>query len=111
MQLIGHMGKPIYFLRHPAMHVCANTVLIDLKWQCRYLILLSLFIFRLSCPNLDIDECSIGTNDCHMNATCTNEEGSYLCSCYEGFNDTSFEGYPGRNCTGNNQFGIYSQCW
>ena len=42
----------------------------------------------------DIDECEKGNNNCHVNATCRNEEGSFLCIC----ND-SFEG-DGVSCTG-----------
>ena len=34
---------------------------------------------------LDILECSIGTDDCHYNASCTNTVGSYRCQCLEGF--------------------------
>ena len=26
-----------------------------------------------------------GSNACNMNATCNNTEGSYICSCKEGF--------------------------
>ena len=33
---------------------------------------------------LDIDECD--SNPCAMNAACENTEGSFSCSCNEGFN-------------------------
>ena len=33
----------------------------------------------------DVDECEIGSNACNTNATCDNTEGSYICSCKEGF--------------------------
>ena len=32
----------------------------------------------------DINECLVG-NDCHDNATCTNTDGSYLCTCNKTF--------------------------
>ena len=32
----------------------------------------------------DVDECS-GENECHGNATCVNNIGSYNCSCKTGF--------------------------
>lgn len=41
----------------------------------------------------DIDECSTDSNECHINATCTNTEGSYNCSCDLGFTGDGF------NCT------------
>ena len=35
--------------------------------------------------HIDIDECMISDDFCAMNATCTNSEGSYNCSCDTGF--------------------------
>ncbi len=43
---------------------------------------------------LDVNECAIGTDDCHDNATCTNIDGSYHCTCEQAFSGN------GRNCTG-----------
>ena len=43
---------------------------------------------------LDIDECQKNTHDCHLNATCQNTNGSFVCTCLFGFNG------DGRNCTG-----------
>ena len=42
----------------------------------------------------DIDECIDGTHGCDVNAECNNTQGSYNCTCKDGFhgNDT--------NCTG-----------
>ena len=43
----------------------------------------------------DIDECSRpDTNQCDSNALCNNTEGSYVCSCLNGYQG------DGRNCTG-----------
>ena len=47
--------------------------------------------YNLLCT--DINECVSGSAECHNNATCTNTEGSYECSC-----DTGFTG-DGFNCT------------
>ena len=33
----------------------------------------------------DIDECKIGIDLCHDNATCSNTNGSYTCQCKSGF--------------------------
>ena len=35
---------------------------------------------------LDINECADDSlNDCHVNATCTETEGSYTCMCKDGY--------------------------
>ena len=48
----------------------------------------------------DIDECK-GNHSCHMNATCTNANGSYVCECQPGFNEN------GQSCIGEfNRFAI-----
>ena len=41
----------------------------------------------------DVDECSEGTDDCHVNAICTDTPGSFICTCNPGFEGN------GRNCT------------
>ena len=42
----------------------------------------------------DFDECSLEPKPCDNNATCTNTEGSFICTCKEGFsgNGTVCEG-------------------
>ena len=34
---------------------------------------------------VDVDECELGFHECHANAACTDLEGSYDCTCDEGF--------------------------
>ena len=42
-------------------------------------------------PDLtDIDECSEGFDMCDSNATCTNTEGNYNCSCDTGYHGDGF---------------------
>ncbi len=38
-----------------------------------------LFIFS------DIDECTVGNDNCHHKATCHNNVGSFYCSCNSGY--------------------------
>ncbi len=49
------------------------------------------FLFYLSS---DIDECSADPSPCDENADCTNSDGSYSCTCKQGFtgNGTACEG-------------------
>ena len=47
----------------------------------------------LACTTVDINECE-GYNDCHQ--ICTNTEGSYYCSCDNGFVLAA----DNRTCTG-----------
>ena len=48
-----------------------------------------------------MDECSQGMDDCHVNATCNNTEGSYNCSCKDGFTGDGF------TCEGENSKNLY----
>ena len=42
--------------------------------------------FEDSCINfLDVNECSIGTHNCHGKSTCNNMDGSYTCACNTGY--------------------------
>ena len=56
-------------------------------FRCRIFLFFPIF--------LDIDECQKNTHDCHLNATCQNTNGSFVCTCLFGFNG------DGRSCTGN----------
>ena len=44
----------------------------------------------------DIDECELGIHNCHVNATCTDAIGSFVCTCNNGFDG------DGVDCTSKN---------
>ena len=48
---------------------------------------------KLPHSNADINECVIDEDNCHGNASCTNTEGSFTCSCNPGYTG------DGVNCT------------
>jgi len=43
------------------------------------------YVYTLDTVCVDVDECELGTDDCDSNATCTNTEGSYDCTCNAGY--------------------------
>ena len=51
-------------------------------------------LFELCDFLADINECQVGTHNCHAAAECTNLNGSFYCTCNHGFlgNGTHCEG-------------------
>ena len=43
---------------------------------------------------IDVDECVVGSDNCDENANCTNMNGSYNCTCKQGYHGSGFQ------CTG-----------
>jgi len=43
--------------------------------------------------HVDINECTLGVDNCAYNATCSDTEGSYECTCDPGYTGDGF------NCT------------
>ena len=52
------------------------------------------YILLFYCLSSDINECTNATHNCHDNATCTNLDGSFNCTCNPGYmgNGTFCEG-------------------
>ena len=57
----------------------AYSVLVSLFLNKTTLTLIKIFFYP------DIDECTLGLDACHPNATCDNTIGSYACMCVTGF--------------------------
>ena len=60
------------------------------------------YMHILSC--LDIPECALGRDDCHVNATCSETPGSFECTCNQGFSG------DGRDCQGNFFVAVFCLC-
>ena len=44
--------------------------------------------------SVDVDECQAKNHNCHVKAQCDNSEGSFNCTCLQGYSG------DGVNCTG-----------
>ena len=67
-----------------------------------------LLIFNPLLFCLDIDECAIKADNCGLHAICNNTEGSFNCSCKDGYSGDCI------NCTGNYQLLVHlylSKCY
>ena len=51
-------------------------------------------IFTNFCVSTDIDECTANSHDCHLDATCSNTDGSFSCICNQGYSG------DGKQCDG-----------
>ena len=68
-----------------------------------YIIELGSFIYiTLHLVFADINECELETYPCHSNASCTDTDGSFNCTCIEGFEGNGFNctGMCNKHCTG-----------
>ena len=52
------------------------------------------FVLNVSIVFLDIDECVANTHDCAAKADCENTEGSFICTCHDGYQG------DGKTCQG-----------
>jgi len=58
------------------------------------ILLFFLFLNKIIILIIDLNECTLGTHDCHAQATCTNTIGSFTCACKTGYSGN------GVTCTG-----------
>ena len=60
--------------------------------QCNYgSIIICVFLFlHFPIQSSDIDECIESDHNCSVNATCTDTEGSYNCTCEAGYEGNGF---------------------
>ena len=75
-------------------------VVISLRSLCQFIDEVFWYVSCVSACSLytDIDECKNGLHECHrLFADCQNTEGSYICSCKEGFTGS------GKNCIDQNE--------
>ncbi|XP_060604256.1 CUB and sushi domain-containing protein 3-like, partial [Ruditapes philippinarum] len=63
-----------------------------------------------TCNIKDINECARYTNDCDLQAICSNTEGSYTCKCPDKYTDNSKNGETGRDCQDINECNDTSTC-
>ena len=73
------------------MHGDARETVLSCKWKIRLFNVDLLHVLSF----LDIPECALGHDDCHVNATCSETPGSFECTCNQGFSG------DGRDCQGN----------
>ena len=60
------------------------------------------YFFFCCCCYVDIDECQWNIDECDINASCNNTEGSYQCTCNSGYWGS------GLNCTGKRFTSLFS---
>ena len=56
----------------------------------------------------EIDECVQGTHDCDENADCADTDGSYSCTCADGFQGNGMTCSPIRKFSHNSNIGLAS---
>ena len=64
-------------------HVWVRHIISDTTVFTICTILYFMQLYASTCCHTDIDECALGTNGC--NQYCINTIGSYLCTCYIGY--------------------------
>ena len=82
---------PTPLVTSPALVSLDSLVMEPCVWVSETLACLFLCLWLTS---LDIDECDLDIDNCHPNATCTDSNGGFECSCNPGFTGS------GTDCAG-----------
>ena len=62
--------------------------------SANYFFIIFVYIINRLIQPVDVNECELGTHICNSSANCTDTDGSFNCTCREGFEGDGF------NCTG-----------
>ncbi|CBY37278.1 unnamed protein product [Oikopleura dioica] len=73
------------------------------------------FLDTAATSSAAIDECALGTDDCHADASCSDTHEGYSCSCNEGYNGNGFsctivDPCESLSCDGARQFCAFGAC-
>ena len=73
------------------------TLLLSAKATAHFIVYVKQLLWLCDCDHIaDVDECLLDLATCHLNATCINTNGGFLCICNDGFAG------DGSDCTGYN---------
>jgi hypothetical protein len=64
---------------------CSSKSFIRVSKLCTFLLIVYFLLFLCF---VDIDECL--SNPCHVNASCSDTEGSFVCQCHAGYSGNGF---------------------
>lgn len=93
-RIVSHFYSRFSFLFMPPSISCFVSTYLTFYYNIVRIFIIIIDISVIS-SIVDINECvDDSSNECHINSTCINTEGSYNCSCLHGFSGN------GRNCTG-----------
>ena len=94
MQVVLHVNV-IQDLQEMEHHVLVSySVILNINKKFCIFVVLNVLQHSLQYLFIDIHECNTGSHDCHQNATCINNAGSFTCQCNIGFTGN------GTSCTG-----------
>jgi len=80
-------GTPFATLLQSCVGLCTSVSdnIVGTKYFVRCQFIVIYFIRNLICCDADIDECTTNNGGCHAHATCTNTQGSRVCTCHLGY--------------------------
>ena len=74
--------------------MCISGRFIVIEAGMNQLLFFNMDFSRFLCAITDIDECTAENHDCHLNAVCSNIQGSFSCNCIQGYTG------DGKQCAG-----------